>query len=91
MPNGKYEYCDDGITFQPLLDDDGPIKEMLRWLFKSNVMFVPGSEIVFQEELRYIVQKDLITQKPIWEARVDYFDVRQQVYSYVIFRLHQPS
>ena len=51
------------------VDDEGAVKEVLRWLHQRYVWKVSGSDIIFHEELRYIVKKETIQQDPCWEAR----------------------
>ena len=69
------------------VDDEGAVKEVLRWLHQRYVWKVSGSDIIFHEELRYIVKKETIQQDPCWEARVELFDVWQQVSRELCFRL----
>ena len=78
----------DSSAFEPV-DDEGAWKEVLRWLYQRYVWHVSGSDIVFQEELRYIVRKEMVQQEPSWEAHVELFDVREQVCSVARFRLRK--
>ena len=58
LPMGKYEYLiedeDDVATFQPL-DDNENIKELLRWLYQHTVLKTADNQVIYQEELRFVV------------------------------------
>ena len=69
------------------VDDEGALKEVLRWLHQRYVWKVSGSDVIFPEEFRYIVETETIQQDPCWEARVELCDVWQQVSRELCFRL----
>ena len=59
------------------------------WCHDFKVLKVPGVEVVFQEELRYIVQSDELTSDNGWGINITVFDVRSQENREFKFRLRK--
>ena len=92
LPLEKYEYCCSIPTdvWEPLEDaQDESVHEILKWFFHAKVLKVPGMDIVFQEELRYIVRTFELGTKEEWSTKITVFDVRWQQDRVFSFRLRK--
>ena len=67
---------------------DESIPEILKWCFNSTVLKVPGTEIIFEEELRYTVQRMEISNEEC-KAAISVFDVRCQEIKTFTFQLRK--
>ena len=85
---GKYEYSESSEGgFQPVDDESEVVEGLLKWLYQSKVLVSGGPDVIFQEELRYIVRSNTIVAEPVWGATIEIFDVREQVLKTIHFRL----
>ena len=68
--------------------EDESVPEILKWCFHSEVLKVPGKDIVYQEELRYIVEYVDVSHENCM-ASVTVFDVRCQETKMFTFQLRK--
>lgn len=97
LPLQKYEYKIESEElgsghFAPMSSIDDPdeaIVDILKWLYHANVLYTPGHDIIYREELRFIVQHDQICwdSKGNWHGLVRFWDVRDQLVKTVTFRV----
>ena len=82
----EYSFGTTPTEWEPLSDAvDESIPEILKWCFNSTVLKVPGKDIIFEEELRYIVQKTEVSDENC-TAAVSVFDVRCQEIKMLTFQ-----
>lgn len=94
LPAEKYEYCCSMPTdfWEPLEDaQDESVQDILKWFYHAKVLKLPGLDIVFQEELRYIVQTSELGTEGEWSTKITVFDVRCQQDRVFSFRLRKWS
>lgn len=92
LPAEKYEYCCSMPTdfWEPLEDaQDESVQEILKWFYHAKVLKLPGLDIVFQEELRYIAQTSELGTEEEWSTKITVFDVRCQQEHVFSFRLRK--
>ena len=92
LPAEKYEYvCSvqtDTESWASLAEvEDEAVQEILKWYYQNKVLMVPGAEIVYEEELRYIVCKSEHSSLKEWSVQITVFDVRLQQECVFSFRL----
>ena len=85
LPAEKYLYCCSCCSLTPVTTewetladaDDEATSQILKWFHDFKVLKVPGSDIVFEEELRFVVRSSEVTTDP-WSSKITVFDVRCQ-------------
>ena len=89
LPASKYEFSNPETSEWKALDDsdDESVHEIMRWVYRSKVLKVPGCDIVFEEELRFHILSCQLDTSEIWSCKVTVFDVRCQEERLFHFRL----
>ena len=88
IPAEKYKYSlDDGASYT-LLEEESEFLPLLLWIREAYYDKVASRDVIFKEELRYIVQKDALVNQPIWECMLQVFDIWEQQELQVRFRLN---
>ena len=91
LPAENYECsCPPDFDWTNLSDvEDESVQKILTWCHDFKVLKVPGVEVIFQEELRYIVQSAELTSDNGWGINITVFDVRGQENREFKFRLRK--
>lgn len=94
LPAEKYLYCCSCCSLTPVTTewetladaDDEATPQILKWFHDFKVLKVPGSDIVFEEELRFVVHSSEVTTDP-WSSKITVFDVRCQMDKIFTFKV----